>query len=177
MPTQPPPTPWLPNTRFADQSLLLDAQPIFDVSFDDESMWGGETMLVDNGNKTQENKNLEASDNVDAGDEATMNMTLDLGDYLPDEVDQKEVRQKDKTVSQGSNRKRGLSEISTSAISTSTTISDSSTSSATATSRLAHKREGSPTPLSVAGPSKRREFSNSTIQFCVQFADYHFAQP
>ncbi|OXC70714.1 hypothetical protein AYX13_00695 [Cryptococcus neoformans] len=155
MPTQPPPTPWLPNTRFADQSLLLEAQPIFDASFDDESMWGGETMLMNNGNKMQENKDLEASADGDVEDEAMMDMTLDLGDYLPDEVDQKEVQQKDKAVSQGSNRKRGVSEISTSALSTSTTISDSSTSSATATSRLAHKREGSPTLLGVAGPSKR----------------------
>lgn len=121
-------------------------------------------MLMNNGNKMQENKDLEASADGDAEDEAMMDMTLDLGDYLPDEVDQKEVQQKDKAASQGSNRKRGVSEISTSAPSTSTTISDSSTSSATATSRLAHKREGSPTLLGVAGPSKRREFSNLIIQ-------------
>ncbi|WVQ90918.1 hypothetical protein IAS59_004704 [Cryptococcus gattii] len=125
MPTQPPSTPWLPNSRFADQSLLLEAQPIFDASFDDESMWGGETMLVGDSNKTQE-----------------------------DEVDQKEVQRKDKATSHGSNRKRGVSETSSSAMSTNTT-SDSLTSSATASSRLTHKREGSQTMLDVSGPSKR----------------------
>ncbi|KGB76969.1 hypothetical protein CNBG_2807 [Cryptococcus deuterogattii R265] len=154
MPTQPPSTPWLPNSRFADQSLLLEAQPIFDASFDDESMWGGETMLMVNGNKTQEGKDLDALANGDTEEEVMMDMTLDLGNYLPDEVDKKEVQRKDKATSHGSNRKRGVSETSSSAISTNTT-SDSSTSSATASSRLTHKRESSQAMLDVSGPTKR----------------------
>lgn len=114
-------------------------------------------MLVGDGNKTQEGKNLDASANRDTEDEVMMDMTLDLGNYLPDEVDQKEIQRKDKATSHGSNRKRGVSETSSSAMSTNT-ASDSSTSSATASSRLTHKREGSQTMLDVSGPSKRREF-------------------
>lgn len=113
-------------------------------------------MLVGDDNKTQEGKNLDASANGDTEDEVMMDMTLDLGDYLPDEVDQKEVQRKDKATSHGSNRKRGVSETSSSAMSTNTT-SDSLTSSATASSRLIHKNEGSQTMLDVSGPSKRRK--------------------
>lgn len=122
-------------------------------------------MLMVNGNKTQEGKDLDALANGDTEEEVMMDMTLDLGNYLPDEVDKKEVQRKDKATSHGLNRKRGVSETSSSAISTNTT-SDSSTSSATASSRLTHKRESSQAMLDVSGPTKRREFSVRYTLIC-----------
>ncbi|TYJ58808.1 hypothetical protein B9479_000240 [Cryptococcus floricola] len=84
MANQPPPTPWIPNPRFADESLLLEAQPIFDTSLGDESVWGGGATVICNSASDQD---ITSNFSLKAGGETSgANMTFDLGDYLPEEV-------------------------------------------------------------------------------------------
>ncbi|ODO05704.1 hypothetical protein I350_04764 [Cryptococcus amylolentus CBS 6273] len=84
MANQPPPTPWIPNPRFADESLLLEAQPIFDTSLGDESVWGGGATVICNSASDQD---ITSDFSLKAGGETSgADMTFDLGDYLPEEV-------------------------------------------------------------------------------------------
>ncbi|WVQ72655.1 hypothetical protein IAR50_002214 [Cryptococcus sp. DSM 104548] len=83
MPLQPPPTPWITDSRFADESLLLEAEPIFDTSIGDESVWGGNATVI---GKSASDRNLISDLDLQGEKAEGGDMTFDLGDYLPEEV-------------------------------------------------------------------------------------------
>ncbi|WWD19580.1 hypothetical protein CI109_104041 [Kwoniella shandongensis] len=145
MPAQPPPTPWLPTSRFADESLLLNAQPIFgDISLGSESEWGEAQTSFDT--KTQNTPVASGSRGTTPQQEkGWADVTLDLGDYLPEEVDATRIEE---TITRRESRE----------ITTTTTTADrarSESSTVSTVSNSVHKREGSQSLLSSQTSSKK----------------------
>ncbi|WVQ84696.1 hypothetical protein IAT38_006852 [Cryptococcus sp. DSM 104549] len=145
MPTlPPPPTPWVP-TRFTDESLLLDAEPIFDVSLG-ESEWGGEKTVALDGafsEKVAEDRKLQ--------DRQAPDMTLDLEDYLPEDSEtlmENTVavveQRKEEVAERGYERGRSEGSVSVASSSEASSFSTSqSTASSVSQTQLTHKRMGS----------------------------------
>ncbi|WVO14287.1 hypothetical protein L204_101919 [Cryptococcus depauperatus] len=135
MPSKPPQTPWLPNSCFADQSLLVDAQPIFDDSTNDDSAWVGQSTILQDDLSSPSIISQACFDNNQEENE------LGLENFLPVLETRNEINRTTVRKAEINRATRGISELSSSALSirsdeTSLTSTTSSTS-----SRGTQKRE------------------------------------
>ncbi|WWC91641.1 uncharacterized protein L201_006587 [Kwoniella dendrophila CBS 6074] len=137
MALQPPQTPWVGLPKFQDESLLLNAQPIFDVSLGDESDVGSFDTPVPT--RIRSNSNIDKQN-------LELDLSLDLGDYLPEEENQ--------TQPEVSNITQPISPI----VTENNPAQDEVVEIGQQTKQPAgqtHKRQGSHSLIPIAGPSKR----------------------
>ncbi|WVW86108.1 hypothetical protein I302_108148 [Kwoniella bestiolae CBS 10118] len=130
MPMDPPQTPWVGLPRFQDESLLLNAEPIFEDSFDGSKGDG----LDDWAEDTPQSSKMNVVDS-----------SLDLGDYLPEEDDQSghgipisQMISVSDAVEEFRPPKPTEKELVQPVI-----------------EHMTHKREGSQSLIPIAGPSKK----------------------
>ncbi|WWC64639.1 uncharacterized protein I303_107250 [Kwoniella dejecticola CBS 10117] len=164
MQSQPPQTPWVGLPRFQDESLLIDGLPIFDVSLGDDL--ADATFGLEDVDSTP-TKSIPASASSSAASAQSQSQTaqktnadvvdisLDLGDYLPEE----EVTHQYTSINiQDVEQTRRLSEMSDCFEESRRRPESQSQARGQIQSKpreISHKREGSHSRIPVAGPSKK----------------------